>query len=159
MYGWTSVIALRWTSVIAHGRTSVMAQFYLESKENTSWRCEVGQTQKILRKKAASPILAHLLIYIFLLPISLPYVNCASQKGCLFYLRSSLRSSDLPLFYFCGLFPYLLATAILDSFSFSNYLTVWSLVPLPFLNSAWTTGTSWFTYCWSLTWRILSIIC
>ena len=111
------------------------------------------------RKKAAGPILAPLLIYFFLLFISLPYVNCASQKGCLFYLRSSLRSSDLPLFYFCGLFPCLLATAILDSFSCFNYLTVWSLVPLPFLNLAWTTGTSWFTYYWSLTWRILSIIC
>ena len=35
-------------------------------------------------------------------------------------------------------------------------LATWSLVPLPFLNPAWTSG-SWFTYCWSLTWRILSI--
>ena len=37
-------------------------------------------------------------------------------------------------------------------------LAVWSLVPLPFLNPAWTSGSSWFTYCWSLGWRILSII-
>ena len=36
-------------------------------------------------------------------------------------------------------------------------VAVWSLVPLPFLNPAWTSGSSWFTYCWSLTWRILSI--
>ena len=36
-------------------------------------------------------------------------------------------------------------------------LAIWSLVPLPFLNPAWTTGLSWFTYCWSLAWRILSI--
>ena len=28
---------------------------------------------------------------------------------------------------------------------------------LPFLNPAWTSGSSWFTYCWSLAWRILSI--
>ena len=41
----------------------------------------------------------------FLLLLRLPYVNWASQEGCLFYLRSSLRSSDLPLFYICGLFP------------------------------------------------------
>ena len=34
---------------------------------------------------------------------------------------------------------------------------IWSLVPLPFLNPAWTSGSSWFTYCWSLTWRIFSI--
>ena len=36
-------------------------------------------------------------------------------------------------------------------------LAIWSLVPLPFLKPAWTSGTSWFTYCWSLAWRILSI--
>ena len=36
-------------------------------------------------------------------------------------------------------------------------LAIWSLVPLPFLIPAWTFGSSWFTYCWSLTWRILSI--
>ena len=36
-------------------------------------------------------------------------------------------------------------------------LAIWSLVPLSFLNTAWTSGTSWFTYCWSLPWRILSI--
>ena len=28
---------------------------------------------------------------------------------------------------------------------------------LPFLNSAWTSGSSWFMYCWRLAWRILSI--
>jgi len=36
-------------------------------------------------------------------------------------------------------------------------LAIWSLVPLPFLNPALTLGSSWFTYCWSLAWRILSI--
>ena len=36
-------------------------------------------------------------------------------------------------------------------------LAIWSLVYLPFLNPAWTSGSSWFTYCWSLAWRILSI--
>ena len=29
-------------------------------------------------------------------------------------------------------------------------LTIWSLVPLSFLNPAWTSGNSWFMYCWSL---------
>ena len=29
-------------------------------------------------------------------------------------------------------------------------LTIWSLVPQPFLKPAWTSGSSWFTYCWSL---------
>ena len=36
-------------------------------------------------------------------------------------------------------------------------LTIWPLVPLPFLNPAWTLGSSWLTYCWSMAWRILSI--
>jgi len=36
-------------------------------------------------------------------------------------------------------------------------LAIWSLVPLPFLNPACTSGSSWFTYSWSLAWRILSI--
>ena len=35
-------------------------------------------------------------------------------------------------------------------------LAIWSLVPLPFLKPAETSGSSWFTYCWSLAWRILS---
>ena len=33
-------------------------------------------------------------------------------------------------------------------------LTIWSLVPLHFLNPGWTSGSSWFMYCWSLAWRI-----
>ena len=47
-----------------------------------------------------------------------------------------------------------------NSLAFSmiqQMLEIWSLVPLPFLNQAWTYGCSWFTYCWMLTWRILSI--
>ena len=36
-------------------------------------------------------------------------------------------------------------------------LAIWSLVPLPFLNQACTSGISWFTYCWSLAWKILSM--
>ena len=37
-------------------------------------------------------------------------------------------------------------------------LTIRSLVPLPFLDLACTWGSSQFMYCWSLAWRILSII-
>ena len=37
-------------------------------------------------------------------------------------------------------------------------LEIWSLVPLPFLKPAWTSGSSRFTYCWSLVWRISSTI-
>ena len=46
----------------------------------------------------------------------------------------------------------------LSSFSMIQLmLAIWSLVPLPFLKLAWTSGSSRFTYCWSLAWRILSI--
>ena len=36
-------------------------------------------------------------------------------------------------------------------------LAISSLIPLSFLNPAWTSGSSKFMYCWSLAWRILSI--
>ena len=51
------------------------------------------------------------------------------------------------------------ADVLLD-FPFSviqQMLAVWSLVPLPFLHQAYTSGSSWFTYRWSLALRILSI--
>ena len=37
-------------------------------------------------------------------------------------------------------------------------LAIWSLAPLHFLNPACTSGSSQFMYCWSLAWRILSIV-
>ena len=41
---------------------------------------------------------------------------------------------------------------------FYNAMVIgWSLVTLPFLNPVCTSGSSLFTYCWRLTWRILSI--
>ena len=46
-----------------------------------------------------------LLLYVFSSPWACPMQIGPSQECCLFYLRSSLQSSDLPLFYFCGLFP------------------------------------------------------
>ena len=46
----------------------------------------------------------------------------------------------------------------LSAFSMIQHmLEIWSLVPLSFLNPAWTSRSSQFTYCWSLAWRILSI--
>ena len=42
-------------------------------------------------------------------------------------------------------------------FLIQQMLVIWSLVPFPFLNPAGTSGSSRFTYCWSLAWRILSI--
>ena len=36
-------------------------------------------------------------------------------------------------------------------------LAIWSPVLLPFLNPTCTSASSWFTYCWSQSWRSLSI--
>ena len=73
------------------------------------------------------PALWLLFFMFFLLPLGLPYVNQASQGCCLFYLRSSLQSSDLHLFNFFRLFPSLSFShhhSGLFFFSYSNYLTL-----------------------------------
>ena len=36
-------------------------------------------------------------------------------------------------------------------------LAIWSQVLMPFLNPVCTHGIPWFTYCWSVAWRIFSI--
>ena len=84
--------------------------FIQKVKENASLRCEDRPTQKTQRedrgpdpkqgREAHGSILAPLFICFFLLTLSLPYINWASHEGYLFYLRFSLWSSDLPLFYF-----------------------------------------------------------
>ena len=37
-------------------------------------------------------------------------------------------------------------------------LAIWSPVPLPFLNPAWTSGSSQFMYYWNLAWRIWALL-
>ena len=102
----------------SNGQTSVIAQFYLESKGKYMLKAWEWADPK--EKQALGSILAPLFICFFLLPLSLTYINWASQESCLFYLRFSLQSSDLPLFYFCGLFP---------SLSFSHHHS-WLLFPI-----------------------------
>ena len=111
--GQTSVTALRRTSITALGWTSVTAQLYLKNKGKYILKAWGHANPKDMKrrgrereraKETPSP-LAPLFICFFLLPLSLTCITWASQVGCLFYLRSSLWSSDLPLFYFCGLFP------------------------------------------------------
>ena len=102
------VIALR--SVL---QLRVTAQFYLENSRKIhpqgARACRPKDAKR--REGVGSPgPLALLFIICFSSPLGLPYVNWASRSA-LFYLRSSL-SLDLPLFYFCGLFP---------SLSFSHY--------------------------------------
>ena len=73
-----------------------------------------------------------LLLYVFSFTWACPMQIGLSQECCLFYPKSSLWSSDLPWTFLCSIFggfslPCLLATTILDSFSYSTYLTVKNL--------------------------------
>ena len=38
-------------------------------------------------------------------------------------------------------------------------LAIWSLIPLTVLNPAWTSGISWFKYCWSLAGEFWALFC
>ena len=60
--------------------------------------------------------------YMFFPLPGLPYVNWASQECSLSHLRSSLRTSDLLLFYFHGLFPSL-------SFSHRHFRLLFPILP------------------------------
>ena len=128
----------------------VTGQFYLDSKGKyilKVWgRANPKDTK---RREAPGPILAPLFICFFLLFLSPPCVNWASQEGCMFYLRFSLQSWTFLYSIFMG-FPLLclLTTAILDSF-FLFYLT------FPFKRcEAWFFGNrgvevSLTTSCWT----------
>ena len=83
-------------------------------RERKSARMHAGEKE---REKA----LWLLLLYVFSSTWACPMQIGLNQECCLFYLKSSLWSSDLPLTFLCSIFagfslPCLLATAILDSF-------------------------------------------
>ena len=88
-----------------------------------------------------------LFICFFLFRLSPPYVNWASQEGCLLHLRLltfvlHLCSLDVSLFYFCGLFPFFVFKPALfwTPFSYSSYLTFPNPQPLHVLH--WQAGSS-----------------
>ena len=69
------------------------AQFYLESKGKYILKTWGWANPKDMKgREAPCSTLAPLFMCFFLLLLSLPYVNWATQEGCLFYLRSSLWS-------------------------------------------------------------------
>ena len=128
-----------WTSrVTALRQISVTALFYLEDSRTVhprsvracqpkdskrrEWRTVQGgrdrewERERERKRALAPPFICFSSIWACPLQIGL------SQECCLFYLKSSLWSSDLPLTFLCSIFegfslPCLLATAILDSFS------------------------------------------
>ena len=100
-----------------------------------------------------------------------PVVTVASWPAYIF-LRRQVRWSGIPIsiriFQFAVIYVVkgfgMINKGEVDvSLEFSCFLYdptdvgIWSLFHLPFLNPAWTSGSSWFTYCWRLAWRILSI--
>ena len=90
-----------WTSVSAPCCNSV---FFKKVKKNTSLRHEGMLIQKTQRETRSPPNFGSFFYMFFPPPPGLPYINWASQECRLFYLRS-FWPSDLPLFYFHGLFP------------------------------------------------------
>ena len=100
----------RWVSQLC-----VTALFYLEnSRKIHLWGGRACQPKDVKRREWGNvpaqeserpPSLLAPLFICFFLSLGLPYVNWASQECCLFYLRSLLQSSDIPLLYFRRLFP------------------------------------------------------
>ena len=110
----------------------VTALFYLDNSRKIHPQgvraCQPKDAKRRVPQRAGergtlSPWLLFLYVFFFL-PLGLPYVNWASQECCLFYPRSSLWSSDLPLFYFPGLSLSLSFSHHQSGLvSYSNYLT------------------------------------
>ena len=76
------------------------------------------------------------------------------------FLRRQVRWSGSPISFriFHSLLRSTQSKAGTPAFSMIQWmLAICSLVPLPFLKPAWTSGILQFMYYWSLAWRILSI--
>ena len=96
--------------VIALRQISVTALFYLEDSRKIHLQgiraCRSKDTRRRAPQYAGERESWLWLLYLYVsLSLGLPYVNWAGQECCWFYLRSSLRSLDLLLFYFSRLFP------------------------------------------------------
>ena len=92
--GWTRVKALWYSSVLFRKQRKIHPR-----------GMRAGRPKRREERRNFQVNFGSFLYMFFLLPLSMPYINWASQQGCLFYQKFSLRSSDLPLFYFYGLFP------------------------------------------------------
>ena len=123
----------------------VTIQFYLENKGEYILKAWGHDDPKDVKRRERPRPFGSSFYMFFLLRLGLPFVNWTSQECCLFYLRPSLRSSDLPLFYFYGLLP---------SLSFSHRH---SGLPFPILTTlqkdlywSWSSNTL-ATWCEELT--------
>ena len=98
-----SVTAPCYSSICLENSRKIHPRGMRECRSKDAKRREWGSVPAHGRERP--PALWLLFLYIFSSPLGLPYVSWASQEYCLFYLSSSFRSSDLPLFHFRGLFP------------------------------------------------------
>ena len=99
------VTAQCYCSVLLKNKGKYVLKVWGHADPKDARRKERKREREHARAEERPPGLWLLFLYVFSLPLGLPYVNWASQDCCLFYLRSSLWSSYLPLFYFCRLFP------------------------------------------------------
>ena len=81
-----------------------------------------GRKREGGRERESTRVLWLLLLYVFSSPWACPMQIGLSPECCLFYLRSSLWSSDLPLFYFRRLFHSL-------SFSHRHFELLFPILP------------------------------
>ena len=100
----TSVTALRWTSVTALCYSSVLFRKLRKIHPRGVRACRPKRPKDAKRRERHPWPFGSSFYMFFLLPLDLPYVNWASQECYLFYLRSSLWSWGISLFYFHGLF-------------------------------------------------------
>ena len=88
---------LKWRTCVT---ALLQLSFIWQAKDSTPWKCEGGLTPKERLSLGSS------FCILFLLPLSLPFVNWASQEGCLLHLRFSLQFADFLLSHLCRLFPF-----------------------------------------------------
>ena len=84
------------------------------------------QPKRHEEKRERPPLFGFSFCMFFLLPLGLPCVNWARQKGCLVYLRSLTSVLRLSFVLFSGAFPFLIFWSLpfWTPFSYSNYLTI-----------------------------------
>ena len=100
-----------------------MKAYQPKRHEKTQKRDQKTRKERECEHEIPGPLGSSIFMLFFSSP-GLPCVNWASQECCLFYLRSSLWPSDLPLFYFHGLFPSLSFSHCLSGLLFP-ILTAW----------------------------------
>ena len=107
---WFARFCLTAAKIWSDGQTSVMAPCYSSVLLRNQGKIQprgmrAGQSKRREEKRSPWLNFGSFFLYVFPPPLSLAYVNWASQEGCLLHLRFSLWPLGLPWFYFHRLFP------------------------------------------------------